>query len=515
MRKIKEVLRLRFGLGLHQDQIARSCSIGQATVHRYLEKAAAAKLGWPLPDELDDRQLDEILFPSRPLRTPSQPRLGLDFNQLHAQLQTHKHLTLQLLWEEYRETHPDGYGYSRFCELYQRWNRNQDVVLRQDHKAGEKTFVDWAGDIVPIHDRETGEITPASIFVAVLGASTYTFARAAPSQNLASWVDCHVRAFEFFQGTTRLLVPDNPRTGVTRACRYEPDLNRTYHEMAQHYGIGVLPARPRKPRDKAKVENAVGIVERWILAALRHRKFFAVADLNEAIEELLQRLNNRRFRKRDGTRTSLFMEIDRPALQPLPAERYALAEWKTVRANIDYHVEIDRHYYSVPYQLAGQQLEARYTATTVELFQDGKRVASHARNSVAYRHTTVHEHMPKSHQAHLQWTPSRLIHWGESVGMATAEVIRTILAGKPHPEMGYRACLGILRLAKTYSHERLEAASQRALQLRACSYSSLRSILKRSLDKQTMLDLDSGKPGPGHENVRGSRYYDPPTTLPQ
>jgi len=515
MRKIKEVLRLRFGLGLHQDQIARSCSIGQATVHRYLEKAAAAKLGWPLPDDFDDQQLDALLFPTRPLRTPSQPRPGLDFSQLHAQLQTHKHLTLQLLWEEYRETHPKGYGYSRFCELYRRWNRNQEVVLRHDHKAGEKTFVDWAGDTVPIHDRETGETTPASIFVAVLGASTYTFARAAPTQNLASWIDCHVRAFEFFQGTTKLLVPDNPRTGVTRACRYEPDLNRTYHEMAQHYGIGVLPARPRKPRDKAKVENAVGIVERWILAALRHRTFFAVADLNEAIEELLERLNHRRFRKREGTRTSLFMEIDRPALQPLPAERYTMAEWKTVRANIDYHVEIDRHYYSVPYQLAGQQLEARYTASTVELFQDGKRVASHARSSVPYRHTAVPEHMPKSHQAHLQWTPSRLIHWGESVGTATAEVIRTILAGKPHPEMGYRACLGILRLAKTYSNERLEAASQRALQLQACSYSSLRSILKRSLDKQTMLDLDSGKPGPRHENVRGSRYYDSPTTLLQ
>jgi transposase len=234
--------------------------------------------------------------------------------------------------------------------------------------------------------------------------------------------------------------------------------------MAQHYGIAVMPARPRKPRDKAKVENGVGIVERWILAALRHRKFFTIADLNEAIEKLLERLNNRTFRKREGTRTSLFLDVDRPALQPLPAERYVLAEWKTVRANIDYHVEIDRHYYSVPYQLAGQQLEARYTATTVELFLGGKRVTSHVRNSAAYRHTTIHEHMPKSHQAHLEWTPSRLIHWGETIGAATAEVIRTILASRPHPEMGYRACLGILRLAKTYSNERLEAASQRALQ---------------------------------------------------
>ena len=284
MRKIKEVLRLRFDLGLHQDQIARSCSIGQATVHRYLEKAAAAKLVWPLPDELDEHQLDRLLFPTRPLRTVSPHRPGVDFAQIHTQLQTHKHLTLQLLWEEYRETQPGGYGYSRFCELYQRWSRTRDVVLRHDHKPGEKTFVDWAGDTVSIFDRETGEATPASIFVAVLGASTYTFARAAMGQDLAQWIDCHVHAFEFFGGTTTLLIPDNPRTGVTRACRYEPDLNRTYHEMAQHYGIAVMPTRPRKPRDKAKVENAVGIVERWILAALRHRKFFNISELNDAMQ---------------------------------------------------------------------------------------------------------------------------------------------------------------------------------------------------------------------------------------
>jgi len=515
MRKIKEVLRLRFGLGLGQEQIARSCSIGQATVHRYLERAAAIGLGWPLPEDCDEQRLNELLFPARPAWPVSQRRPEADFSQIHAQLQTHRHLTLQLVWEEYREANPDGYGYSRFCELYQRWNRNQDVVLRHEHRAGEKTFVDWAGDTVPVYNRASGETVLASIFVAVLGASTYTFARAALDQGLANWIDCHVRAFDFFQGTTRLLVPDNPRTGVTRACRYEPDLNRMYHEMAQHYGIAVLPARPRKPRDKAKVENAVGIVERWILAALRHRKFFSVGELNEEVGALLERMNHRPFRKREGTRASLFASIDRPALQPLPAQRYMLAEWKTVRANIDYHVEIDRHYYSVPYQLAGRQLEARYTTATVEVFHAGKRVASHARSATAYRHTTIHEHMPKSHRAHLEWTPSRLIHWGESVGCATAEVIRHILASKPHPEMGYRACLGILRLAKTYSNERLEAASQRAMQLQAFSYSSLHSILKRSLDRQITLDLESGKPGPRHENVRGSDYYDPPTTLLQ
>ena len=515
MRKIKEVLRLRFGLGLRQDQIAQSCSIGQATVHRYLERAAAAGLSWPLPEDYDDDRLGQLLFPTRPGQPNPQVRPLPDFAEAQRQLQAHKHLTLQLLWEEYREGEPKGYGYSRFCELYQRWNRYRDVVLRQDHRAGEKMFVDWAGPTIPIFDRKTGESMPGSLFVAALGASNYTYAQATLSQDLANWIDCHVRAFEYFQGVPRLVVPDNPRTGVNRACRYEPDLNRTYHEMALHYGVAVMPARPYKPRDKAKVENAVLVTERWIIAALRHRKFFSLPELDEAVAELLEKLNHRPFRKREGSRASLFAELDRPALQPLPAQRYTLAHWKTVRANIDYHVDIDGHYYSVPYQLAGQKLEAHYTATTVEILQGGKRVASHERSFAAYQHTTIGEHMPKSHRAHLEWTPSRMIHWGETVGTATAQLVRTVLESRPHPEMGYRACLGILRLGKTYSNERLEAASQRALQLGACSYQSLKSILQRSLDRQPALEVETSKPGPQHENLRGPHYYDPPTTLLQ
>ncbi len=515
MRKIREVLRLRFGLHLGQDQIARSCSIGQATVHRYLDRATAAGLGWPLPDEYDDRRLNEVLFPARPEYPESVPRRGVDFAAVRRQLQTHKHVTLQLLWEEYRETHPDGYGYSRFCELYQRWSRRQDVVLRQDHKAGEKMFVDWAGPTIALDGPGDVETRAASLFVAVLGASSYTFARAALGQHLASWIECHIEAFEYFQGVPKLIVPDNPRTGVDRACRYEPDLNRTYHEMSSHYGAAIMPARPYKPRDKAKVENAVLVVERWILAALRHQKFFSLAELNDAISSLLERLNHRPFRKREGTRASLFESIDRPVLQALPTSRYVIAEWKTVRASIDYHVEIERHYYSVPYQLAGQQLDARFTAATVEIFHSGKRVASHARSAAVYRHTTVKEHMPKSHQAHLEWTPSRLIHWAETVGEATAMIVRTVLEKKPHPEMGYRACMGIMSLGRAYSPARLEAASRRALELGACSYQSLKSILKRSLDRQTSLPMEPERTGPRHENVRGAHYYDPPTTLLQ
>ena len=401
-----------------------------------------------------------------------------------------------MLWEEYRAQEPEGYGYSRFCELYGAWKDTQDIVLRQEHRAGEKLFVDWAGAKIPIHPRETGEMDSASLFVAAMGASSYTFVHATRNRDLRSWIDCHVRAFEFIEGVPKLVIPDNPRTGVDRACRYEPDLNRTYREMAQHYGVAIVPARPYKPRDKAKVEVGVQIVERWIVAALRHRHFYSVAEIDNAIAELLVRLNHRRFRKREGTRASLFAELDRPALQPLPAERYEVAEWKSVRANIDYHVEIDRHYYSVPYQLVGQALEARFTATTLEIFHRSVRVASHPRSSAVYRHSTDPEHRPKSHQAHLEWTPSRPIHWAESVGPATAQITHAILETKPHPEMGYRSCPGILRLAKTYSNERLEGACQRALQLRAFSYQSLRSILKNSLDRQLLLEPDSNKPGP-------------------
>jgi transposase len=507
MRKVKEVLRLRFGLGLTQEQIAVSCNIAQSSVHRYLERAAAADLSWPLPEDYDDRRVEELLYPTRAGYEPRTIRPVPDFQAIHQQLQANKHVTLQLLWEEYRESNPAGYGYSRFCELYELWRRQQNVVLRQEHRAGEKLFVDWAGATIPVYDQYTGQCQPASLFVAALGASSYTFAYATPSQEMAHWIDCHVRAFEFLSGTPKLVIPDNPKTAVDRACRYEPDLNRTYHEMALHYGVGVLPARPYKARDKAKVENAVLVAERWIIAALRHHKFFSLAELNEAIAALLERLNQRRFRKREGSRASLFAEVDRPALQPLPAERYEFAQWKTVRANIDYHVEIERHLYSVPYQLTGQKLEARFTATTVEIFHRGIRVASHVRSYSPYQASTVHEHRPKSHQAHLEWTPSRLIHWAEAVGSATAKVVSTILESKPHPEMGYRACLGIMRLAKVYSIERLEAASQRALLLGACSYRSLKSILSRSLDRQSTLESQPDKPGPHHKNIRGGEYY--------
>ena len=484
MRKIQEVLRLRYGLGLGQRQIARSCSIAQATVHEYLRRAQAAKITWPVPEGWDDARLQEALFGPSSRRVYESRRSLPDFASLNQELQTHRHLTLQLWWEEYRQNHPDGYSYTRLCELYQRWRSKQDVVLRQEHKAGEKLFVDYAGDTIPIHDPHGGPELQASLFVAVLGASNYTYAEATENQQLENWIGSHIRAFEFMNGIAELLVPDNTRTGVSRACRYEPDLNPAYQEMAEHYGVGVVPARRYRARDKAKVEVGVLVAERWILAALRHRKFFSLVELNQAIRELLHKLNHRPFKKRPGCRASLFAELDRPALKPLPAERFELRGWTKARVNIDYHVEFERHYYSVPYRLNGEMVEIRSTATTIEIYYRSERVASHARSYEPYKATTLNDHRPKSHQEHLAWPPSRLISWAQTVGPDTAQLFTVILESKPHPEMGYRSCLGILRLGKSYSAERLEAAAQRALASGACSYHSIKSILKRGLDRQ-------------------------------
>jgi len=506
MRKIKEVLRL-YSLGLAQRQIALSCSIGQSTVSKYLKAADAAGLRWPDAGEWEDARLAAL-----PPKQPSAPRRSRrpapDFDVVHSELQKNKHLTLQLVWEEYRAVHPNGYGYSRFCELYQRWRRKLEVVLRQEHRAGEKLFVDYAGPTIAVQDPATGETREAQLFVSVLGASNYTFAEATWTQGLADWMGSHMRAFEFLGGVPEIVVPDNLKSGVTKTCRYEPGVNITYEEMAGHYGVAVVPARPRKPRDKAKVEAGVLLVERWIVAALRKRTFFALGEVNEAIAELLIRLNERPFRKREGSRKSLFQSLDQPALKALPAERYQYGEWKTARVNIDYHIEFDHHCYSVPYALTRQEVEVRATAATVEIFHRGVRVASHARSQVPYRCTTSNEHRPKSHQKYLEWTPSRLIDWAHTIGPATAEVFDRIMAGKRHPEQGYRSCLGILRLGDQYPKERVEAAARRAVALNACSYQSMKSILKHNLDGLAPEPPSDPKPPLDHPNLRGPEYFD-------
>jgi transposase len=508
MRKVKEVLRLH-SLGLSQRQIAQSCAVGQATVSEYLKAAAAAGLKWPDVADWDEGRFVASLTPPRGISAPQKQSPEPDYAAIRRELQTKKHVTLQLLWEEYRDQYPDGYRYSRFCDLYRGWLRTQELVLRHEHRAGEKLFVDYAGDTIPVHDPATGAVAPAEIFVAVLGASNYTYSEATWTQGLADWIGVHMRAFEFFGGVPEIVVPDNLKSGVTKACRYEPGVNRTYEEMATHYGVAVVPARRGKPRDKAKAEAGVLLVERWIVAALRQRKFFSLGEVNQNIRELLVRLNDRPFRKREGSRRSLFESLDKPALRPLPAERYQYGDWETHRVNIDYHVVFDHHWYSVPYQLTQQEVEVRGTATTVEIFHRGVRVASHARSSVPHRATTLNEHRPKAHQRHLEWTPSRLVDWAGKTGPATAELFDRILASKRHPEQGYRSCLGILRLGKRYPDQRLEAAARRALALNACSYHSVKSMLEHNLDGLSI--EPAAEPGPplNHPNIRGSEYFDP------
>lgn len=508
MRKIKEVLRLKYELGLGQRQIARSCSIGLGTVNEYLARADTAGIRWPLPDGWDEEQVEAALYGPEPVRSRQVERPSPDFVVLQEQRQKNKSVTLQLLWEEYRAANPDGYQYSRFCYLYQRWRGAQDIVLRQEYKAGERLFVDWAGPTIPIYSRTSDEIRQAHLFVAVLGASSYTYAEATADEQMINWLTAHMNAFEFFGGLARLIIPDNTRTGVTRACRYDPDLNPTYQQMAMHYGIGVVPARPYKPRDKAKVESGVLVVERWIMAALRNHRFFAIEDLNQAIRELLVKLNQRPFRKRQGNRAGLFESLDKPALLPLPAERFDLSEWSKARVNIDYHVAFDDNYYSVPYHLVQEVIEIRSMPTTVEIFHKGKRVASHLRSRGNGNAITNSEHRPKSHQEHLAWPPSRILSWAGTIGPNTTRVVERIMEDKPHPEMGYRACLGVIRLAKKYSNERLEAAATRGLLTGAWRYRSIESILKTSLDLHSLEVPTELTPPPTHDNIRGAEYFD-------
>ncbi len=506
MRKIKEVLRLKFDLGLDNRQIARSCCIPHSTVANYLGRAQAAGVSWPLPADLDEASLERKLFPV--VSNGAEREMVLpDFPLIHEELRRHKHVTLQLLWQEYQQAHPDGYQYSRFCELYHRWARKLDLVLRQEHRAGEKLFVDHAGPTVPIVDPNNGEVHEAAIFVAVLGASNYTYAEATGKRDLYCWISSHVRTLEFLQGVPAVIVPDNWKTGVTHPCYYEPDLNPTYRDFAEHYDTVIIPARIRKPRDKAKVENGVLIVERWILAALRHRTFFSLAELNQAIQELLVRLNQRKFRKLDTTRAQLFEQLDRPALKPLPSEPFTFAEWKQARVHPDYHVEVERHYYSVPYGYVHQQVEVRVSSATVEIFLRGQRIATHIRSFVPGHHTTLPEHRPQKHQD-LEWTSSRITDRGKMVGPSTVAALEQIMDSRKHPELGYRSCLGVLRLASRYSKERLEAACRRAIVMKACSYKSIRAIREAGLDRQPMEPAEVPVAyGLAHGNVRGAAYY--------
>jgi len=504
MRQVREILRLHYEAKLKDREVAKICSVGKGTIRRYLKRLAAAGLSWPLPADLDDATLEHRMFPPPPVVPEGRPLP--DFNLVHKELKSRKSVTLQLLWEEYREAYPEGFNYSWYCELYRQWARKLDIVMRQEHRAGEKIFVDHAGQTVAVTDPKTGEIRNAYVFVAVLGASSYAYAEATWTRDLWDWIGSHTRAFEYFGGTSALVVPDNWRSGVKTACWYEPELNRTYAEWAIHYGVGILPARPRRARDKAKAEAGVRLVQMWILAALRKRQFFSLAELNESIAELLVKLNQRPFRKLPGSRAELYATIDRPALQPLPAQRFVFAQWKKTRINIDYHVELDGHYYSAPYQLVGKQVDVRFTSGTVEILYQGKRVASHVRCRKAHAHTTLSEHRPKSHQQYLEWTPSRIIDWAAKTGPFTGRLVAAILAERPHPEMGYRSALGVISLNRKYGPERVEAACTRAVRMKIHRYQSVKSILASGLDQQPLPQLITTPPVE-HANIRGADYY--------
>ena len=513
MHKIKDILRLHYVGGIEsRRQLSRAVGCGKTAVSDCLRRAAAAGLtSWEAIAALDEEELEQRLYPGRgSVAGPIAARPLPDFSMIREELARRDHqVTLALLWQEYKAEHPNGYQYSRFSELYRAYEKKLSVVLRQLHRAGEKCFVDFCDGIALI-DADTGERIPTQLFVGALGASSYTFALATLSQELPVWLDCHVRMYEFFSGASALTICDNLLAGVTHPDRYEAEVNRSYRELASHYGTCVIPTRVRKPRDKAKVEAAVLVAQRWVLAALRHRRFHHLEDLNEAIGELLVRLNNRVMRHVKASRRQLYERLDQAALKALPARPYEYAEWKQVGVNIDYHVSVDDHYYSVPYTLVGESMWARAAYRTVELYHKGKRITSHARSYEKYGYTTLPEHRPASHRAHLEWTPSRLIEWGKSVGPHTAALIEHVLRSKPHPEQGYRSVLGVLRLSHRFGIVRLERACERAIAIGSPCYRTVKTLLKQRMEAAARnghtADADATV-ALGAVNVRGRGYY--------
>lgn len=506
MRKIREILRLRFDFKQSYKEIANSCVISSSTAAEIVFRFKRSNLSWPLPEGLNDQELEDKLYPKAP-KSPDRP--VPDWVVVNRELKG-KHVTIMLLWQEYAENNPLCYGYSWFCHYYEKWVKNIDLVMRQHYQFGEKCFVDYAGDTVPIIDRLTGEIQRAQIFVGVLGASNYTYAEATMSQELSCWIASHVRMFEYFGGVPEIIIPDNLKSGVTKACHYEPDINRTYLGLAEHYSFAIIPTRANTPKDKAKVENAVLLVERWILAALRKRTFYSLGELNEAIRELLDILNNRKFQKLPYSRRQLFQEKEKKALKQLPAEPYEFGSWKCAKVFVDYHVEVERHYYSVPYKYAREKVDVRITSSTVEVFHKGIRIASHKRSFVAGKSTTVAEHMPSHHRQKAEWTPERIKRWASAIGESVEKVADGIMSRRQHPEVGFKSCFGLFRLGKMYGNDRLESACRRACISGFFSYKSIKSILKTGLDKQPLpsnLKVLLQRSAGYHENVRGADYY--------
>jgi len=507
MRKIRDIIRLHFDCKMSANQIAGNLGVARSVVQECLRRVKAKDLTWPLPEELDDFQLERLLYNAPKVPTSlGQP----DWSYVHQELRK-KGVTRELLWLEYQESEAKNkvttLSYSQFCRIYKRWCKKLNLVMRQDHNAGEKLFVDYAGPTISVVDADTGEVKQHQIFVAVLGASNYTYIEASASQNIESWNASHMRTFQFLGGVPELLVPDNLKSGVTKADRFEPQLNERYHQMTRHYGTAIFPARPHKPKDKAKAEKGVQFAETWIIAALRNTTFFSLAELNTAIAHLLEQLNNKPFKKLSGTRKSWFENVDRPALKPLPKTTFEDADWLKATVGNDYHINIDQHYYSVPFSLTGEEVEARVTANTVEILHGGKRIASHKVSHKENKNTTKREHRPPAHQYMDDWTQERIINWAKKIGPATAHFVQTIIKNADHPKIGLRACLGLLSLHKEFTAQRLEAACIRATTFPHSSVSSIRSLLKSGLDKQTIQLPIPNLSIPHHENIRGANYF--------
>src|SRR5262245_34955805 len=502
MRKIREVLRLKAS-GFSKRRIAASLSISATAAMECVQRAQRAGLTWPLPEDLSDEALEQRLYP--PQTTTAEQRPLPNWAEIHRELKR-PGVTLQLLWGEYRDQHPDGYGYSRFCDFFRAWEKRVSPTMRQTHIAGERMFVDYAGTKLEVIGSTTGEILTAELFVAVLGASSLTYAEATWTQSLADWIGSHRRAFSYFGGVTAMIVSDNLKSGITKACFYEPNVNRTYEEMAKHYDTAIIAARPNKPTEKAKVESGVQVATRCVIAKLRKRTFFSLAQLNAAIRDCVEQINARVTRHLGASRRSLFEEIEYPALKVLPAKPYELAEWKKCRPGLDYHVEIDKHYYSVPFTLIGQEMWARYTTKTVEVFHRDKRIAVHIRSYVKRGHTTLPEHMPSSHRRYRDWTLERIKREANAIGPHTSALVEVVLRERPHPEQGFRSCRGIITLAEGYGRERLEAACERALVIGARSFTNVKSILNTRLDRKRPEQAADG-PAIAHDNIRGRDYY--------
>ncbi len=507
MQKLREILRLKLELGLSHRQAASALGISAGSVGTAAVRAQLLKLDWAAVCQLCDEQLEELMYgPSGGCRDG---RAVPDWAHVHVELRR-TGVTLQLLHLEYLEQHPNGFRYTAFCERYREWRDEQRMSMRQTHRAGDKLCVDYSGKKPHIVDPATGEVVEVELFVAVLGASNYTYAEATRTQQLSDWMASNARALEFIGGVPTAMVPDQLKSAVTQPCRYEPGIQRTYDEFARHYGTVIFPARPGKARDKAKVEVGVLIAQRWILARIRNQTFFSLAELNARIRELVADLNQRQMRGYGASRRELFERLDRPALRPLPEQPYEYAEWKKVTLNVDYHVDYLGHWYSAPYGLRregrSEGLWVRATAATVEIFHLGKRVAAHARSHVKGKHTTVTEHMPRSHREHAEWTPSRILGWAATVGPNVVLLAKAILDERRHPEHGYRSCLGIFRLAKKYDAARVDAACARALLAGARSYRHVDSILRNGLDRAPALDIANRGSGLAHENVRGAGY---------